>query len=95
MCDALCRSHRLIPNGTAVTGRYYGHAFAGVVTSHRGGVHWCLPEYTVQVDTPFQFMGQGELRTEVRIDITETVRRDGRLRNLALEVVPPPPGVTR
>ena len=93
MCDALCRTHRVIPDGTAVTGRYYGHAFTGVVLSHRGGVHFCLPEYRVQVDRPFRFMGQGEPRTEVRIDITETVRRGGRLTNISLEVIPPPPGM--
>ena len=34
MCDALCRTHRVIPDGTAVTGRYYGHTFTGVVLSH-------------------------------------------------------------
>jgi hypothetical protein len=83
-CDALCRSHRVIPDGTA---------FTGVVLSHRGGVHWCLPEYRVQVDTPFRFMGQGEPRTEVRIDITETVRRDGRIRNHYLEIIPPAPSM--
>ena len=95
-CDQLCRSHRIIPNGTAVTGRYYGHAFTGVVLSHSGGVHWCLPKYRVQVDVPFRFQGQGEPRTEVTIDITETApRRDGRLRNIALDVIPPPPGGTR
>ena len=92
-CDRLCRTHRVIPNGTAVMGRYYGHAFTGVVIANRGGVHFCLPEYRVQVDVPFRFMGLGEPRTEVRIDISETVRR-GRLTSISLEAIPPPPGAT-
>lgn len=46
----------------------------------------------MQVDRPFQFMGEGDPRTEVTIDITETVRRDGRIRDISLEVIPLPPG---
>ena len=47
----------------------------------------------MQVDRPFQFMGQGEPRAEVRIDITETARRGGRLTNISLEVIPPSPSM--
>lgn len=90
-CDQHCRSHRVIPNGTAVSGSYHGHAFTGVVLSHRGGIHWCLPEYRVQVDVPFAFMGDAaDLRSEVRIDINDTLPRRGLVSRTQLRVIPPP-----
>jgi hypothetical protein len=95
MCDQLCRSHRVIPDGAAVRGAYHGHAFTGVVLSHRGGLHFCLPEYRIRVDVPFLFMGQGEPRTEVRIDINDTLPLRGLRSRTSLEVIPQPPGSPR
>ena len=87
-CDIRCRSHRIIPDGTRVRGAYLGHAFTGTILSHRGGIHWCLPEYRIRVDEPFQFMGQGELRHEVRIDINDTLPVRGLRSRTALEAIP-------
>ena len=76
MCDRLCRTHKIIPNGAAVRGAYCGVPFEGTVRSHRGGLHFCLPEYTVDVDPPIVVLGS--TRTEVRVDVTDD--RSGRNR---------------
>jgi len=57
VCDRLYRTHKIIPNGTAVRGAYCGVPFEGTVRSHRGGLHFCLPEYTVDVDRPSSCWG--------------------------------------
>jgi hypothetical protein len=76
VCDPLGRTHRVIPDGTAVRGAYCGVPFEGIVRSHRGGLHFCLPEYTVDVHPPIVVLGS--TRTEVRIDVSDD--RSGRNR---------------
>ena len=41
----------------------------GIVRSHGHGLHFCLPEYTVDVDPPIVVLGS--TRSEVRIDVTD------------------------
>ena len=66
-CDQLCRTHRIIPDGTTVRGTYLRVPFLGTVRSHRGGLHFCLPVYIVDVDPPIVVLG--ERRTDVRVDV--------------------------
>jgi hypothetical protein len=85
-CDVHCRSHRPIPTGTRVRGTYLGVAFEGTVTHQAGGLHWCLPRYTVALNTPIVVLG--EARDRVLIDMNDTLPSRGRQPRYALEVAP-------